>query len=88
MKKTILCILIVLFACTAVFADKIDKVEYPEIDFAFQPTMARYDAMGASGLASPSKLDSFFANPANLAIKRGFGLAVPSVSMTAPHASH
>ena len=82
MKKTFLCILIVLFACTAVFADKIDKVEYPEIDFAFQPTMARYDAMGASGLASPSKLDSFFANPANLAIKRGFGLAVPSVSMT------
>ena len=84
MKKTIICILIVLLACFAAFADTIDKVEYPELEkeFAFQPTMARYDAMGASGLASPTKLDSFYANPANLAIKRGFGLAVPSFSMT------
>lgn len=82
MKKTIVCILIVLLACCAVFADTIDKVEYPEIDFAFHPSMIRYDAMGASGLASPTKLDSFFANPANLAIKRGFGIAVPSINLT------
>ena len=84
MKKTIICILVVLLICFAAFADKIDKVEYPELtnEFAFHPSMARYDAMGASGLASPTKLDSFYANPANLAIKRGLGLAVPSVSMT------
>ncbi len=82
MKKTIVCILIVLLACCAVFADKIDKVEYPEIDFAFHPSMIRYDAMGASGIASPTKLDSFYANPANLAIKRGFGIAVPSINLT------
>ena len=82
MKKTIVSILIVLLACCAVFADKIDKVEYPEIDFAFHPSMIRYDAMGASGIASPTKLDSFYANPANLAIKRGFGIAVPSINLT------
>ena len=82
MKKTIVCILIVLLTCCAVFADKIDKVEYPEIDFAFHPSMIRYDAMGASGIASPTKLDSFYANPANLAIKRGFGIAVPSINLT------
>ena len=84
MKKTIICLLIVLLVCFAAFADTIDKVEYPELtkEFAFRPSMARYDAMGGSGLASPTKLDSFYANPANLAIKRGFGLAVPSFSMT------
>ena len=84
MKKSIVIILIALLACCAVFADTIDKVEYPELEkeFAFQPTMARYDAMGQSGIATPTKMDSFFSNPANLAVKRGFGFVVPSASLT------
>ena len=82
MKKIIVSILIVLLACSAVFADTIDKVEYPELDLAFQPTMAKYDAMGQSGLAVPTKLDSFYTNPANLAVKRGFAFAVPSMGVT------
>ena len=82
MKKTIVLILIVLLACCAVFADTIDKVEYPELDLAFRPTMPKYDAMGQSGLACPTKLDSFYTNPANLAVKRGLAFSVPSFSVT------
>ena len=82
MKKTIICILAVLLACCAVFADTIDKVEYPELDLAFRPTMAKFDAMGQSGLACPTKLDSFYTNPANLAVKRGMAFTVPSLSLT------
>ncbi|MBO4394377.1 MAG: hypothetical protein J5800_08545 [Spirochaetales bacterium] len=82
MKRIIVIVLIVLLAFCAVFADTIDKVEYPELDLAFQPTMAKYDAMGQSGLAVPTKLDSFYTNPANLAVKRGFAFTVPSVSVT------
>ncbi|MBO4393991.1 MAG: hypothetical protein J5800_06575 [Spirochaetales bacterium] len=82
MKKTVFLISIILLVCFAVFADTIEKVEYPELDLAFQPTMAKYDAMGQSGLAVPTKLDSFYTNPANLAVKRGFGFAVPSMSVT------
>ena len=82
MKKTIFLISIILLVCFAAFADTIDKVEYPELDLAFQPTMPKYDAMGQSGLAAPTKLDSFFTNPANLAVKRGFAFTVPSVAVT------
>ena len=82
MKKIITIVLIALLACCAVFADTIDKVEYPELDLAFQPTMPKYDAMGQSGLAVPTKLDSFYTNPANLAVKRGLAFTVPSVSLT------
>lgn len=82
MKKSIVFVLIVLLACCAVFADTIDKVEYPELDLAFQPTMPKYDAMGQSGLACPTKLDSFYTNPANLAVKRGLAFTVPSMSVT------
>ena len=77
MKKTIVLISIILLVCFAAFADTIDKVEYPELDLAFQPTMPKYDAMGQSGLAAPTKLDSFYTNPANLAVKSGFAFAVP-----------
>ena len=82
MKRIIVSVLIVLLACCAVFADTIDKVEYPELDLAFQPTMPKYDGMGQSGLAVPTKLDSFYTNPANLAVKRGLAFTVPSVSLT------
>lgn len=82
MKKTIVLISIVLLVCFAAFADTIDKVEYPELDLAFQPTMPKYDAMGQSGLACPTKLDSFYTNPANLAVKRGLAFTVPSMSVT------
>ena len=82
MKKTIVLISIILLVCFVAFADTIDKVEYPELDLAFQPTMPKYDAMGQSGLAAPTKLDSFYTNPANLAVKRGFAFAVPSVGVT------
>lgn len=82
MKRLIVFVLIVLLACCAVFADTIDKVEYPELDLAFQPTMPKYDGMGQSGLACPTKLDSFYTNPANLAVKRGLAFTVPSMSVT------
>ena len=72
----------VVVACTAVFAENEPPVVYEDIDFAFQPTSTRYDAMGQSGIALPTKLDSFFANPANLGVKRGFALSVPSFGVT------
>ena len=80
MKKFIY-IFLVFITCFTLFAEKVPVIKYDSLDFTFQPTMARYDAMGQSGLATPTKLDSFYTNPANLAIKRGFGIAVPSVSV-------
>ena len=82
MRKAFILILMVVVACTAVFAENEPPVVYEDIDFAFQPTSTRYDAMGQSGIALPTKLDSFFANPANLGVKRGFALSVPSFGVT------
>ena len=81
MKKFI-SIFLILISCFVVFAETVPIVTYDSLDFTFQPTMARYDAMGQSGLASPTKTDSFYTNPANLAIKRGFAIVVPSISLT------
>ena len=72
----------VLAACAFVFAADEPPVVYDDINFAFQPTLARYDAMGQSGIALPTRLDSFFTNPANLGVKRGFAVSVPSFSFT------
>ena len=72
----------VLAAFAFVFAADEPPVVYDNINFAFQPTLARYDAMGQSGIALPTRLDSFFTNPANLGVKRGFAVSVPSFSFT------
>ena len=72
----------VLAAFAFVFAADEPPVVYDDINFAFQPTLARYDAMGQSGIALPTRLDSFFTNPANLGVKRGFAVSVPSFSFT------
>ncbi|MBR5098238.1 MAG: hypothetical protein IK091_03325 [Spirochaetales bacterium] len=82
MKKAIILVLMVLAACAFVFAADEPPVVYDDINFAFQPTLARYDAMGQSGIALPTRLDSFFTNPANLGVKRGFAVSVPSFSFT------
>lgn len=82
MKKAFILVLMVLAACTFVFAADEPPVVYDDINFAFQPTLARYDAMGQSGIALPTRLDSFFTNPANLGVKRGFAVSVPSFSFT------
>ena len=87
MKKVLIAILALLVACTAVFATETEPVvRYDEdpnyaLNFAFQPTLSRYNAMGQSGLAFQTRLDSFFSNPASLS-KRGFALSLPSVSVT------
>lgn len=87
MKKVLIAILALLMACTAVFAAETEPVvRYDEdpnyaLNFAFQPTLARYNAMGQSGLALQTRLDSFFSNPASLS-KKGFALSLPSVSVT------
>ncbi|MBO6000520.1 MAG: hypothetical protein J6P81_01895, partial [Spirochaetales bacterium] len=87
MKKVLIAILALLVACTAVFATETEPVvRYDEdpnyaLNFAFQPTLSRYNAMGQSGLALQTRLDSFFSNPASLS-KRGFALSIPSVSVT------
>lgn len=86
MKKVLIALLALLVACTAVFAETEPAVRYDEdpnyaLNFAFQPTLSRYDAMGQSGIALPTRLDSFFSNPASLS-KKGFALSVPSVSVT------
>jgi hypothetical protein len=87
MKKTAIVFLALLMACTAVFADeKEPAVRYDldpnyALDFTFQPTLSRYNAMGQSGLALPTRMDSFYSNPAALS-KRGFGLSFPSVTVT------
>ena len=70
MKKFIISALIILMVCTAVFAETQEKIVYDEgdyaLNFAFQPTLSRYNAMGQSGLALQTRLDSFFSNPAVL----------------------
>ncbi|MBO4393436.1 MAG: hypothetical protein J5800_03745 [Spirochaetales bacterium] len=85
MKKFIISALIILMVCTAVFAETQEKVVYDEgdyaLNFAFQPTLSRYNAMGQSGLALQTRLDSFFSNPAVLG-KNGFAMSIPSVSVT------
>lgn len=81
MRKAFIVFLMVVVACTAVFAEKEPPVVYEDINFAFQPTLARYDAMGQSGIANTTRLDSFFTNPANLGLKRGFALSIPSLSV-------
>ena len=81
MKKVIISVLIVLMACSVAFAAKEPRVEYKDINFAYQPTLARYNAMGQSGLAYMSRLDSFYSNPAVLA-KRGFAMSLPSIAVT------
>ena len=87
MKKVLIAILVLLMACTAVFATETEPVvRYDEdpnyaLNFAFQPTLSRYNAMGQSGLALQTRLDSFFSNPASLS-KKGFALSLPSVSVT------
>ncbi len=81
MKKVLITLLIVMMACASVFADKEPAATYEDIDFAFQPTMARFDAMGQSGLALMNRNDSYFTNPAVLA-NRGFALQLPTVSLS------
>lgn len=81
MKKVTILLIAGLLACCAAFAVVEPAVEYKDINFAFQPTLARYDAMGQSGLALMTRLDSYYTNPAALS-KRGFGLSVPSFSFT------
>ena len=71
-----------LLAFAFVFAAEEPPVKYDDINFAFQPSMTRYDAMGQSGIALPTKIDSFYTNPANLGVKRGFALTVPSFGVT------
>ena len=87
MKKTAIVFLVLLTICAAVFAaDKEPVVRYDldpnyALDFTFQPTLSRYNAMGQSGLALPTRIDSFFTNPAALS-SRGFGISFPSVTVT------
>lgn len=83
MKKIIIALLSVLMVCTAVFADvpSVPTATYDAIDFAFAPTSSRFNAMGQSGLADPSRIDSFYSNPAALS-NRGFAISVPSFAFT------
>ena len=81
MKKAIVSLLIVLMFGTAAFATTEPAVIYDNINFAFQPTLARYNAMGQSGLALMTRTDSYYSNPAVLA-KKGFALSVPSFAFT------
>ena len=81
MKKAIVSLLIVLMLGTAAFATTEPAVIYDNINFAFQPTLARYNAMGQSGLALMTRTDSYYSNPAVLA-KKGFALSVPSFAFT------
>ena len=87
MKKTAIVFLVLLMACTALFAGETEPVVRYDLDpnyaldFTFQPTLSRYNAMGQSGLALPTRIDSFFTNPAALS-SRGFGISFPSVTVT------
>ncbi len=82
MKKALILIMVVLLSCSFAFAETVEVVDYSEdINFAFQPTLARYDAMGQSGLALMNRNDSYYSNPAALANK-GFGLSIPTVAVT------
>lgn len=82
MKKSFILLFMFLSVFAFVFADVEPSVVYDKIDFAYQPTMARYDAMGQTGLALPTRLDSYYTNPATLGAKRGFALNVPTLSFT------
>lgn len=86
MKKIIITLLSILLCCSFLFAE--DAAKEPAIDytntienFAFQPTLSRYNAMGQSGLAAAGRLDAFYTNPAVLGDKR-FGLSLPSLAFT------
>lgn len=81
MKKVLTALLALLLVCSAAFAADETPVTYGDIDFTFNPTTARYDGMGQSGLADSSRIDSFFSNPANLS-QDGFALSIPSVALT------
>ena len=88
MKKIIIVLLTLILCSSFVFAEDAVATAEPVIDyteevenFAFQPTLSRYDAMGQSGLAVASRTDAFYTNPAALAEGR-FVLSVPSVSFT------
>lgn len=50
-------------------------------DSAFSSTSVRTSAIGGSGIAASSRMDSFFQNPAALAEKR-FGMSLPSLAVT------
>lgn len=81
MKRTIIAILLVLLVCSSVFADSEPAVRYEDkINFAFAPSLARYDAMGQSGIANTSRLDSFFANPSVIGLKNGFAISITDIS--------
>lgn len=89
MKKILVILLTIMLCCSFVFADEATDKE-PVIDytgtgkvdnFAFQPTMSRFNAMGQSGLAVAGRLDAFYTNPAALAGGR-LGISAPSVALT------
>ena len=83
MKRLIAALLLVLVACTFVFAEEEPAVRYDDkIDFSFHPTLARYDGMGQSGIADTSSMDAFFANPSILGAKSGFSFHVVNYSAT------
>lgn len=82
MKKALLTILLLVACFSFAFAGDIDAIDYSaDIDFAYQPTFSRYNAMGQSGLAAAGRMDSFYTNPAALAEGR-FGLNLPTVAVT------
>ena len=81
MKKAFLTILLLAACFSFAFAGDIDAIKYDDIDFAYQPTFSRYNAMGQSGLAAAGRMDSFYTNPAALAEGR-FGLNLPTVAVT------
>ena len=81
MKRTIIAILIVLLVCSSVFADSEPAVRYEDkINFAFAPSLSRYDAMGQSGIANTTRLDSFFSNPSVIGLKNGFAISITNIS--------
>ena len=82
MKKVLLSVLVLAMCFSFAFAaDKQTIHTYGDIDFTFQPTFSRYNAMGQSGLAAAGRMDSFYTNPAALAEER-FGLSLPTVAVT------
>lgn len=82
MKKVLLSVLVLAMCFSFAFAaEKQTIYTYGDIDFTFQPTLSRYNAMGQSGLAAAGRMDSFYTNPAALAEKR-FGLSLPTVAVT------
>ena len=82
MKKVLLSFLVLAMCFSFAFAaDKQKVFTYDDIDFTYQPTFSRYNAMGQSGLAAAGRMDSFYTNPAALAEGR-FGLSLPTVAVT------